>query len=123
MRIVIPSDIAWRVATTVAEHGTPKRGYLGVAGQTARIPAHEPGAAGLTSGVVVVGVAEGSPAEAGGILVGDVIVSFDTKTVRSPVDLLELLEGDRVGRSVVVNLVRGGVPQHVSVTVGQRSTN
>jgi S1-C subfamily serine protease len=120
LRVVIPADIAWRVATSVAEHGTPRRGYLGVAGQTARIPAGQSGAGAQERGVVVIGVSDNSPAAAGGILVGDVITSFDEKPVRSPVDLLELLEGDRVGRTVRLGLLRGGQPAQVSVTVIER---
>jgi S1-C subfamily serine protease len=121
MRIVIPADIAWRVAGALAEHGTPKRGYLGVAGQSARVPARQTGSEPGTSGVVVVDVAQGSPAESGGILVGDVIVAFDDKAVRSPMDILELLEERRAGRNVRVGLIRGGVSQQISVTIGERS--
>lgn len=120
-RVVVPSDIAWRVARAVAEHGTPKRGYLGVAGQSAKIPPRGAAAGAPDHGVVVIGVSPGSPAETSGILLGDVIVSFDGKPVRSPVDLLELLEGDRVGKTVDVQLTRGGGPARVSVTVAERA--
>jgi S1-C subfamily serine protease len=121
MRIVIPADIAWRVAGSLAEHGTPRRGYLGVAGQAARISARQSDSEAGTSGVVVVDVAHGSPAETGGILVGDVIVAFDDKPVRSPMDILELLEERRAGRSVVVGLIRGGMAKQVPVVIGERS--
>ena len=123
LRVVIPSDIAWRVAGALADHGTPQRGYLGVAGQSVKVSAKQTGPDQPAHGVLVMGVSDGSPAEAGGILVGDVIVSFDDKPVRSPVDLLELLEGDRVGRAMRVGVLRGGVPAHVTVTVGQRATD
>jgi len=121
MRIGVPADIAWRVAESLAEHGTPKRGYLGVAGQAVRMSAKQSESASQASGVVVVGVAEGSPAESGGILVGDVIVAFDDKPVRSPMDILELLEERRTGHAVVVGLVRGGTPENITVTIGERS--
>jgi len=122
MRIVIPADIAWRVAHSLSEHGTPRRGYLGVAGQAARVPARHTGADAATSGVVVVDVAQDSPAESGGILVGDVIVSFDDKPVRSPMDILGLLEERRAGSSVLIGILRGGIAQQVTVTIGERSS-
>jgi hypothetical protein len=37
------------------------------------------------------------------------------------VDLLELLQGDRVGRSVPVRLRRGSALQDLTVTVGRRT--
>jgi hypothetical protein len=37
------------------------------------------------------------------------------------VDLLELLQGDRVGRAVPVRVVRGETRLDLSVTVGTRS--
>ena len=119
--VVIPADIVWASATALAEHGTPKRGFLGVTGQPVLLPERHRESEERSHAVLVVGVAPGSPAEAGGILVGDMMVSFDGQPVSSPVDLLKLLHGDRVGHTVPVHLVRGGVPVELPVTVGDRS--
>ena len=35
--VVIPASIAWKTAATVLEHGSLKRGYLGLAGQPVRL--------------------------------------------------------------------------------------
>ncbi len=118
--VVIPSDIAWAVAQRLADHGTVPRGYLGLAGQTVRLSDRQR-EGDHDSGLLVVAVSPGSPAEAGGILVGDVVVAFDGHPVHSPVDLLELLQGDRVGRAVPVRIVRGETRVDLSVTVGTRS--
>ena len=48
-------------------------------------------------GLLVVGVTSGSPADAAGVLVGDVMLEFDRRPVESPEELLTLLVGDRVG--------------------------
>ena len=61
-----------------------------------------------------------SPAETGGVLVGDILVAFDGHALESPEDLLDLLLGDRVGRSVPLRLIRGGAAQELHVTVGER---
>jgi serine protease Do len=120
LAVVIPSDIAWDVAGRLAEHGTVPRGYLGIAGQAVRLPERQR-EADRDRALLVAAVAPGSPAETGGILVGDIVMSFDGQPVQSPVDLLQLLEGGRVGRAVVVRIVRGDTPRELTVTVGTRA--
>ena len=117
--VVIPSDIAWKTAAALAEHGTTGRGFLGVAGQVARLSDRQRDKQERTSGLLVVGVSSGSPADAGGILVGDVIIEFDGHAVESPLDLLNLLQGERIGRPAPVTVLRGGSVTALSVTVGR----
>ena len=38
LAVVIPVRIAWKTAAALVEHGTVKRGYLGLAGQPIRLP-------------------------------------------------------------------------------------
>jgi S1-C subfamily serine protease len=121
LAVVIPADIAWSVAARLAEHGTVPRGYLGVAGQAVRLAQGQRAATDRDRGVLVVSVMPGSPAEAGGILVGDVLVTFHGHTIESPVDLLELLQAERVGESVEVQLMRGGVSQAVTVVIAAKA--
>jgi S1-C subfamily serine protease len=120
LSVVIPVDIAWAVARRLAEHGTLQRGYLGLAGQAVHLAPRQR-EADRGRALLVVGVSPDSPAEAGGILVGDVVVSFDGEPVESPLDLVELLNGDRVGRAVTVRVVRGETRQDLTVTVGTRA--
>lgn len=117
----IPADVAWRTASTLAERGTRKRGYLGILSQPVRLP-DGGGRIGLgqEGGLLVVGVEEGSPAGRGGLIVGDIIATLDGQPVEDTDDLLALLAGDRVGRPVPVKLVRGGELADVEVTVGER---
>src|SRR5881397_3710020 len=105
--VVIPASIAWKTAATVLEHGSLKRGYLGLAGQPVALPENQPGVGGRESALLVVGVTAGSPAAAAGVLVGDVLLDFDGHAVHSPEDLLDLLAGDRVGRQVTLRVRRG----------------
>src|SRR5262249_27541289 len=116
--VVIPAPIAWKTAATVLEHGRLKRGYLGIAGQPVRLA--EGQIQGREEALLVVGVTAGSPAAGAGILVGDVVADFDGHPVESPEDLLDLLIGDRVGRSVTIRVLRGGSPVDVAVPVGER---
>lgn len=121
--VVIPADIAWNVAARLAEHGTLERGYLGVAGQAATLSERQHESNGRRQGLLIVEVSSGSPAAAAGILVGDVLTAFDGEPIESPVDLLTLLEGDRVGRTVAIHLLRGGTPTELNVTVGTRDAS
>jgi S1-C subfamily serine protease len=120
--VVIPASIAWRTAATVIEHGSLKRGYLGIAGQPVSLSEPQRAAHGREDGLLVVGVTSGSPSAAAGVLVGDVVLDFDGRPVHSPEDLLDLLLGDRVGRPVTLRLLRGGTAVDVNVTVGERAT-
>lgn len=120
--VVIPADIARTTAAALAEHGTRPRGYLGVAGQAVKLPERQRPEGGRSTGLLIVAVSPGSPAEAGGILVGDVLIAFDGEPIGSAVDLLELLHGGPVGRTVPIHLVRGGVATDLTVTVGSTST-
>jgi len=118
--VVIPASIAWKTAATVLEHGSLKRGFLGLAGQPVDLGELQHSAGGRERAVLVVGVTSGSPAAAAGVLVGDVVLDFDGQKIESPEDLLDLLLGDRVGRAVPLKVLRGGAAVEFSVTVGER---
>lgn len=122
--LAIPAEIARRVAETLATEGRIRRGYLGVLSQPVRIPGAQRGALtgrrGRGVGLLVVGVEEGSPAGKGGILVGDILVALDGRPVEDTDDLRALLTGERVGREVPVEVIRGGELRTVRVTVGER---
>lgn len=119
--VVIPADIAWTAAGALAEHGTRERGYLGVAGRSVRLPLRQRDTEDRQSGLLVVDVSPSSPADTGGILVGDVMISFDDHAVSSPLGLLELLQGDRVGKPAAVRVLRGGTVVDLTVNVGRRA--
>ena len=73
-----------------------------------------------TCALLIVGVTEGSPADAAGVLVGDILLRFDGRAIQSAEDLLDLLVGDRVGRAVPATFLRGGSPLEIALTVGAR---
>src|SRR5207253_579307 len=75
--VVIPATIGWSAAAAVLEHGRPQRGYLGIAGQPVVLPAGQRPSTDTSDNeaVLVVGVTDGSPAAAAGVLVGDVLLA------------------------------------------------
>lgn len=117
----IPAQVAVAVAAVLAEHGRIKRGYLGIGSQPVRLPAAQRAGRDQPQGLLVVAVAEGGPAEAGGLLIGDVLVSFDRRPLTVPDDLLDLLTGERVNRPVPIEVIRGGTLMTLDITVGERN--
>jgi S1-C subfamily serine protease len=112
--VIIPAPIAWKTAAALLEHGRIRRGYLGVAGQPVRLSDDR-------RALLIIDVQHGSPAESGGLRVGDSIVMFDAEPVEEPEDLLELLTGDRVGKDVPVRVLRGDSVTDLRVTIADRT--
>jgi serine protease DegQ len=116
----VPADLAWRVAGTLQERGTMKRGYLGILSQPVRLPNGVTPDLNQKGGLLVVGVEDGSPAGRGGLMVGDIVATLDGRPVEDTDDLLLLLSGDRVGRAVPVRVIRGGEPRELEITIDER---
>ena len=106
----IAIDLARFVASTLMHDGRIVRGYLGVAGQNARLrrPLVRRHALAHESGVLVLSVEAGSPAERVGLREGDVIVGFAGEAVAGVDDLHRLLTGGRVGAELPLEILRGG---------------
>lgn len=120
--LTIPVKVAWRVAEALAQHGTVKRGYLGVRTQPVEIP--EAARTALQReqghGLLVSWLEENGPAEKGGLLVGDILVAISAHPVADPDNLSAALSSDSVGKSIPVEVLRGGKPETLQVTVGER---
>jgi S1-C subfamily serine protease len=113
----IPSDLAAEVMQQLIAHGKVQRGTLGLQSQdiTPRI-------ARLLNlkqdkGVVVTGVAAGSPAEQAGLQPGDVLTTIDGKPLRD-VNELRNTEGLLpVGSTVRLGMLRAGKAREVSAVL------
>ena len=120
--LTIPAGLAWSVAETLAKHGHVRRGFLGVRSQPVALPPAQRQALGREqeSGLLLVSVEPGSPAEQGGLMVGDILVAVADQPVADPDALLVSLSGAVVGQPTPVEVLRGGQPQTLTVTVGER---
>jgi len=120
--LTIPVKVAWRIADALAKHGSVKRGYLGVRTQPVEIPeaARKSLKREQTSGLLILWLEENGPAQQGGLFVGDTIVAVGNQPVGDPDDLFSALNSDTVGKSIAVEVLRGGRPETVAVTVGER---
>jgi S1-C subfamily serine protease len=122
--LTIPNTTVERVVDALLTRGHVARAYLGVAMQPVRLTRSVAERLQLaeTGGVLVVMVESDSPAERGGLLVGDVIVAAAGSPVCEPQEVAELLGSERVGASLELSVVRGGERHAVTVTIGERPT-
>lgn len=118
--LTVPVATVRRLVDTLLAHGHVPRGHLGVKVQPVRLPAAIVSRVGQETGVLLLSVEPGSPAERAGLLLGDTIVALDGQPVRDIDDLMALLSGDRVGSSVPVRVLRGGEVRDLTVTIGDR---
>jgi S1-C subfamily serine protease len=120
--LTIPVKGAWRIADELAKHGSVKRGYLGVRTQPVEIPEASRHALKREqkNGLLVMWLEENGPAQKGGLFVGDTLVAISGQAVGDPDDLFAALNSDTVGKAIAVEVLRGGKPETVSVTVGER---
>lgn len=104
----IAVDLAKFVATSLMRDGHIVRGWLGVAGQNAQLRRHLVRRHTLTheSGVLVLSVEPGSPAEKCGLREGDILVSLGGRPIAGVDDLHKLLIGDAVGRMAPLGVLR-----------------
>ena len=120
--ITVPADIAWRIADTLAKHGRIKRGYLGIRSQTVDIPEASQKALqrAQAAGLLVVGIENGSPAAKGGLIIGDILVGVAGEPVLHHDELFARLNGEVVGKSTPIDILRGGQPQTLNVLIGEK---
>ncbi len=112
--LAIPAELAWKVGAALVSGGV-KRGWLGIGSQPVKLPEGAKQAVGL----LIVSVEPGSPA-ASGLMLGDVLLGFDGHAISDTDELQALLIGDRVGKAVPVDVIRGGKPETVQITIGER---
>ena len=117
---VVPSDTAHWVVGELLRHGRVRRAWLGIAAETVAMPRRWVLHHGLAVGsaVSVNEVVEAGPAAAAGIQPGDRIVRVDEHSTPDVDTLYRLLGGERVGREVRLELLRGPRKLAVAMTPG-----
>ncbi|GLV60980.1 serine protease [Dictyobacter sp. S3.2.2.5] len=118
--LAIPIAQAQSIADTLTQQGYIKRGFLGLSSQLVHLPEAQRAGREQDHGLLIVNVEEKSPAQQAGLLVGDILVSLDGHTITDTEDLQLLLTGDRVGKAIPVEVIRGNAVQTLTVTPGQR---
>jgi S1-C subfamily serine protease len=105
----VAANTASFVLGELVRHGRVRRAFIGIAAQQTAVPPLRRRAAGLAQdGAVMVGTIEpDSAADRAGLRPGDIIVALDEATIAGADDLVRALTGDKIGRSVAVDVLRG----------------
>ena len=118
----IPVATVERALDQIVAKGYVARGWLGAAMQPVHFSAAmrtRPGI-GREGGMVILSVEPEGPAALAGLMVGDVITALDGHPIIHPDQVLELLAGDVVGKTLAVELVRGGRSEKAELLVSER---
>lgn len=119
--LTLPIAVVERIAADLAERGHLRRAYLGVSSQQVSLPEAIAGRLnGQESGLLIVSVEPGSPADAAGMVIGDVLVAIGGAATPGTEALQSVLGTELIGQPTAVRIVRGGEPRELSVTPGER---
>jgi len=120
----VAANTANFVLGELVRHGRVRRAYIGIAAQQIALPRRFRHAAELSqeSAVLAASVEAGSPAERAGVRNRDIILSLDGTAITGGDDLIRMLAGDAIGRTVEIEILRSG-SRHKLPVVPEERTN
>jgi S1-C subfamily serine protease len=120
--VAIPIDTVEGVVKRILTGGTLRRAYLGVSTQAVELQDVLRLRLSLdqSSGLMLLGLEPGAPAEQAGLLLGDILLAIGERTVEDGEALQMALGPDVVGKPVTIRLIRGGDLREVSLVPAPR---
>jgi S1-C subfamily serine protease len=107
--LAVPINVATRrIIAALMTEGRFRRAYLGIAGGPRPLPPRLARELGRKSGVEVVQVVEGGPADRAGMRPEDLIVELDGSAIEGMDDLQRVVVNELIGRPVPMTVVREG---------------
>jgi serine protease Do len=119
LSFAIPIDLAMNVAKQLKTSGHVSRGWLGVMIQDVTLELAETFGMTNPKGAVVVRVLPNSPAAKAGILLKDVILSFNGQALSTSGALPPLVGASPVNKPSTLRILRDGRERDVQVTIGK----
>jgi S1-C subfamily serine protease len=119
---VVPAATVNRIVDQLVKYGRTVRGYIGIGVQPVAFSEDAWQKLGISGGrgLLIIAVAPDSAATESGLMLGDVIVAIDGNALQSGASLQSMLDGESVGKSVSLRVVRGGQLMKVVVTVREK---
>ena len=119
----VAANTASFVLGELVRHGRVRRAYIGIAAQQFTLSRRRQLAAALAqeSAVMVATVEPASPADRAGIAAGDIILALDGTAVTGADDLIRILAGEKIGRTVEVETLHNGSRRSVSLVPAERA--
>ncbi len=115
----IPINMIKSIKQQLVESGSVTRGYLGIIIQDLTPDLAKSFGLDLHKGVLIAEVSKNSPAEKAGLKQGDVIIRFDGKPVERVGPFRNRVALNAPGSSKPITILRKGVQQTLSVTIGK----
>jgi serine protease Do len=119
LSFAIPIDVAMEVVAQLKDSGTVVRGWLGVLIQRVDRDLAESFGLDRAAGALVTQVFADSPAEKAGLRDGDIIVSFNGRAIDLSSELPHLVGRTKADTEAVLEIVRSGEKQDLTVTIGK----
>jgi S1-C subfamily serine protease len=118
----VAANTASFVLGELVRHGRVRRAFIGIAAQQTAIPRRLRHAAALSQeGAVMVGTVEPDSAAArAGLKPGDIILGLDGQSIAGADDLVRALTGEKIGRDVALDILRGTERLTVSLVPQER---
>jgi serine protease Do len=114
--LAVPINVATRrIIAALMTEGRFRRAYLGIAGGPRPLPPRLARELGRKSGVEVVQVVEGGPADRAGMRPEDLIVELDGSAIEGMDDLQRVVVNELIGRPVPMTVVREGREQELEL--------
>ncbi len=117
MPMALPAVAVDSVIDELLERGHVRRPFIGVAVQPVMLPSalvrqHQ---LANDTALLILSVGDGSPAERGGLFVGDALLEANGHVLRHPTDLLDVLAGVTPETDVELKVLRGGAMKQLSI--------
>ena len=120
--LAVPINDATRVIiSTLIRDGRVRRAHLGVAVAPRPLPPRAAARVGRRAGVQIMQVIEDGPADAAGLVRGDLLVELDGEPVTDASDLQRLMVGERIGRAVPAVVLRNGAQRTIELVLDELS--
>ncbi len=114
----IPSNMVTNIKNTLVEHGSVKRGQLGIGIQDLNPELAQAFGLEQTQGAVITNVQPKSPAAKAGLEPGDIVLSINDKRIKSSQEIRNQIGLLPIGEEVKLEILRHGETETVSAEIG-----
>ena len=118
--LVIPASTVDRTLPPLIQTGRVARGWLGAALYPVALSDAVSQQIGQDRGLMVLRVADGGPAAAGGVIAGDILVAIGGTVVGRPSRIAQSFGPESIGQQLELSLLRAGTRLTLNATIAAR---